>query len=71
MLTKSHRMSQWYKYTKLFEHEAKRKTAIVITLVLILGIGGSPYQNMEVLELIDRLESGYRMEKPGLVPDDV
>lgn len=46
-------------------------TAILITLILILAIGGIPYQNMEVLELIDRLESGYRMEKPGLVPDDV
>lgn len=55
----------------MFEHEAKRKTAIAITLFLILGIGGSPYQNMEVLELIDKLESGYRMEKPDLVPDDV
>ncbi|KAK2573427.1 Fibroblast growth factor receptor [Acropora cervicornis] len=42
-----------------------------VVLFEIATIGGSPYQNMEVLELIDKLESGYRMEKPDLVPDDV
>ena len=36
-----------------------------------LSKGGSPYPDMEVLELIDKLESGYRMEKPRHVADEV
>ncbi|XP_068734303.1 uncharacterized protein [Montipora capricornis] len=42
-----------------------------VVLFEIATIGGSPYPDIEVLELIDRLESGYRMEKPSLVPDEV
>ena len=36
-----------------------------------LSKGGSPYPGMEVLELIDKLESGYRMEKPRHAADEV
>ena len=38
---------------------------------LFLIKGGCPYPDMEVLELIDRLESGYRMEKPHHIADEL
>jgi len=35
-----------------------------VVLFEIATMGGCPYPNMEVLELVDKLETGYRMEKP-------
>ncbi|XP_015767696.1 PREDICTED: tyrosine-protein kinase receptor Tie-1-like [Acropora digitifera] len=42
-----------------------------VVLFEIVTIGGSPYPVMESLELIDRLESGYRMEKPHHITDEL
>lgn len=42
-----------------------------VVLFEIVTIGGSPYPVMESLELIDRLESGYRMEKPHHIADEL
>ena len=38
---------------------------------VFLSKGGSPYPGMDVLELIEKLESGYRMEKPHHLHDEV
>lgn len=42
-----------------------------VVLFEIATMGGVPYPNVEVLELIHRLASGYRMEKPSHVSDEV
>ncbi|XP_068685321.1 uncharacterized protein [Montipora foliosa] len=42
-----------------------------VVLFEIVTMGGCPYPDMEVLELIDRLESGYRMEKPHHIADEL
>ena len=31
--------------------------------------GGCPYPDIEVLDLINKLENGYRMEKPAHISD--
>ncbi|XP_068685331.1 tyrosine-protein kinase receptor Tie-1-like [Montipora foliosa] len=42
-----------------------------VVLFEIATMGGVPYPNVEVLDLIHRLASGYRMEKPSHVSDGV
>ncbi|XP_078355935.1 proto-oncogene tyrosine-protein kinase receptor Ret-like, partial [Oculina patagonica] len=42
-----------------------------VVLFEIVTIGGCPYPGMDVLELIEKLESGYRMEKPRHLHDEV
>ena len=43
----------------------------IISVLFISQIGGIPYEDTEVTELVDQLNKGYRLSKPDNTSDEM